>query len=684
MRKPLGPPRQNPSRPGYLELDTHIDIIGVAPDNVVLPPRGPSHLREGPFGFRRAESAIKNRAAIVSKINELEQEYQIRSSQLTQAIEADLAAVRLEGAHDPIAPVPSVIRELQVVKTLHQRKTAELHNKTMTANAFYGGDPFNWNIHDFMLKATKMEQWPEPNGIAMRALNQSLGAANDTKLLNQTLQYLHQRTTDLQNFLNALQAAEQAQLAAIREAQRVAAEQARIRAEAEALALAREKERLAALAEAERVAAEQARIAAEAAARYIAAEQARLEAEAEVKRQAEQLRLENQRQAEEQALRDAMEALVAAKGTRPFRVSGAAAASGPVFSVAAGTLAVDAATTLAIRTALRSAAAAAITASAAVVGTASGVVIIVGVAALVYHALRDNKEPYALSVPLSDLTTYSADELHAIALGNGEIELPVALGSRAVGNTIEFSVAATNGITLPRKVPVRLATYDPDLNIYRTDNPNAPALGMTWTPIFRPGDASTVLPSEDPNVVPYTGVTPTALEGRIDQNPELDLYSFGGVIYEFPSDSGIAPQYVMFRDRRSEPGVASGAGQSVSANWLGTASTLEGAPIPKQIANKLRGREFANFNAFRREFWKAVANDLDLSSNLSRLSKIEAEKGLAAKAPIAEHVGKRTKYELHHVTPISENGAIYDIDNIMILTPKAHIESHSKNGGKLK
>ncbi|MOA56368.1 Colicin-E9 [compost metagenome] len=79
-----------------------------------------------------------------------------------------------------------------------------------------------------------------------------------------------------------------------------------------------------------------------------------------------------------------------------------------------------------------------------------------------------------------------------------------------------------------------------------------------------------------------------------------------------------------------------------------------------------------------------MANDLDLSSNLSRLSKIEAEKGLAAKAPIAEHVGKRTKYELHHVTPISENGAIYDIDNIMILTPKAHIESHSKNGEKLK
>ena len=681
MRKSLGPPRQNPSRPGYLELDTYIDIRGIAPDNVVLPPRGSSHLREGPFGFRRAESAIQNRAAIVSKINELEQEYQVRSSQLSQAIEAELAAVRLEGAHDPIAPVPSVIRELQVVNTLHQRKTAELHNKTMTANAYYGGDPFNWNIHDFMLKATKMEPWPEPNGIAMRALNQSLGAANDAKLLSQTLQYLHQRTTDLQNFLNALQAAEQAQLAAVQEAQRVAAEQARIRAESEALALAQEQARLAALAEAERVAAEQARIAAEAAARYIAAEQGRREAEAEVQRQVEELRLENQRLAEEEARRNAMESLNTAQGLRPFPVSGTAAASGPVFTVAAGTLAVDAATTLAIRTAIRSAAAAAITASAAAVGTASGVVIIVGVAALVYSALRDNKEPYALSVPLSDLTTYDTDELHAIARANGEIELQIAIGSRTVDNTTEFSVAATNGNTVPRKVPVRLATYDPYLNVYRTNIPDAPSSGMTWTPIVRPGNASTALPVEQPNAGLYTGATATALEGRIDPNPELDLYSFGGVIYDFPIESGIPPQYVVFRDRRSEPGVSSGAGKLVSENWMGTASMPEGAPIPAQIADKLRGRRFSTFKNFRSEFWKAVSNDELLNGQFTKLRQMDMKQGLAPTTVPQDQVGRRIKYEIHHIIPIGEGGEVYDMDNLQIMTPKSHIQIHAKTKG---
>ena len=216
MQKLPGPPRPNPSRPGYLEIDGYVDIRGVAPDHINIPPKGSSHLRNGPFGYGRAESFVQNRAAIVRRINELEQEYQIRSSQLFQTIEADLSAVRSKGLNEPVTPLQSIIRELQVLNTLTQRKTAEFHNKTTTAYAFYGRDPFDWNIHDFMLKATKMEQWPGPNGIAMRALNQSLSAANDTKLLSQTLQSLQQRTVNLQHSFNAMQAAEQARLAADR------------------------------------------------------------------------------------------------------------------------------------------------------------------------------------------------------------------------------------------------------------------------------------------------------------------------------------------------------------------------------------------------------------------------------------------------------------------------------------
>ncbi|MGY2340117.1 S-type pyocin domain-containing protein [Pseudomonas sp. SDO5532_S415] len=648
MQKPPGPPRPNTSKPGFLEIDEPVHTVGIAPDHMVLPPHGRNDLTGGPFGYGAGGTYGQNLLTVQRTTKVLEQELQIRSNELPNTIEAELAAVRSEGPVDPVTPVQSIVRELGVLNTLWQRKAAEHHSKTATANAFYGGDPFNRHINEFMKKATTMEKWPGPNGIAMQALNQSLRAAVDVRLLSQTLHSLNQRSLDLQQTLSVLQAAEQARLAAEQEAQRVAAEQTRI--------------------------------ASEVAAQYIAAERARLEAEAEVQRQAEQLRLENQRQAEEQALREAMEALNAAKGIRSFPVSGAAAANGPVFTVAAGALAVDAATTLAIRTALQSAAAAATTALATTVGTASGVVIVVGVAALVYYALRENKEPYALSVPLSDLATYDANELHAIAQANGEIELPVAIGSRTVGNTTEFSVAATNSTMLPRKVPVRLATYDPVLNVYRTESPHAQSPGMTWTPIVRPGNASTVLPVTEPDVVPYTGATATALEGRIDPNPELDLYSFEDVIYVFPIDSGIPPQYVVFRDRRNEPGVTSGAGQSVSGNWMGGAATAEGAPIPAQIADKLRGREFASFNAFRREFWKTVANDDVLVEQFTLFNKFDIKNGLSPSAHPSEQVGGRKKLEIHHIIPISEGGSVYDVDNLRVLTPKQHIATHSKNG----
>jgi hypothetical protein len=668
----------NMQKPPPLVLTEAVHTTAIAPPNTpIIRGTSPTLPHSGMFGI--PHNVVANSREYTAHSMKTDREFQTRTEQIAQSIEQDLAATRLEGPTHPLPPAQAIIRELGIRNTLIARKTAEAHQKTLLSHQFFGDTPLNKDFHDYYRKAQSIDSKVSPKGIAMQAWAASYRAAHEANLLTLSIQMLNQQQVEVYKWLTTVQANDHEQAAAAAEAQRIAAEQARIRAESEALAIAQEQARLAALAEAERVAAEQARIAAEAAARYIAAEQARREAEAEVQRQAEELRLENQRLAEEEARRNAMDSLNAAQGLRPFPVSGAAAASGPVFTVAAGTLAVDAATTLAIRTAVRSAAAAAITALAAVVGTASGVVIVVGVAALVYYALRDNKEPYALSVPLSDLTTYDVDELHAIAGVNGEIELPVAIGSRTADNAIEISVAATNGTTVPRKVPVRLAIYDPVLNLYRSESPDAQSPGMTWTPIISPGNASTALPVTQPVAAPYTGATATALEGRIDTNPELDLYSFGGSIYIFPTESGIPPQYVVFRDRRSEPGVASGVGQSVSGNWLGATGTQEGAPIPKQIADRLRGREFSSFKAFRRNFWKAVADEQTLIDQFTQLNKVDLRDGWSPSAPTSEQVGGRKKYEIHHIKPISEDGAVYDLDNLRVLTPKQHIELHAKN-----
>ncbi len=626
-------------------------------------------------GLRR-----ETRDNIKATENAVKAAYTVNSANSGVAIEADLANLRAQFPAAVSTTAQAYQHELNIRNILTQQKTTQLHTQTSLADSFYGLSPLNSTIGDYLARAQALDGAVTPYGPAYSKWVASFKAGYSAKLLTEHIQLLNSQQVHVQNLLAGAQA-EERRVAAEQQAQRVAAEQSRIRAEAEALAHAQEQVRLAALAEAERVAAEQARLAAEAAARYIAAEQARLEAEADVQRQAEQLRLENQRKAEEQALRDAMAALDAAKGSRPFRVSGAAAASGPVFTVAAGTLAVDAVTNLAIRTALRSAAATAITALAAAVGTASGVVIVVGVAALVYYALRDNKEPYALSLPLSDLTTYDAGALNAIAQANGDIELPVAIGSRSVDNTTEFSVAATNGTSVSRKVPVRFATYDPALNVYRSESATAQSPGMTWTPLVSPGDVSTALPAAQPDAAPYTGATATDLEGRIDENPELDLYSFGGFIYVFPVESGIPPQFVVFRDRRSEPGVTSGAGQLVSGNWMGTASMPEGAPIPAQIADKLRGRRFSTFNSFRSEFWKAVSNDELLNGQFTKLRQMDMKQGLAPAAFPQDQVGKRIKYEVHHIIPIAQGGEVYDMDNLQIMTPKSHIQTHTKAKG---
>jgi len=147
------------------------------------------------------------------------------------------------------------------------------------------------------------------------------------------------------------------------------------------------------------------------------------------------------------------------------------------------------------------------------------------------------------------------------------------------------------------KVPVRLATYDPVLNVYSADHPDARGIGMTWTPIVTPGNESTVLPAHEPNVAAYEGATLTALEGRIYTSPALDLYSFGGFIYVFPIESGIPPQYVVFNspyDGAVVEGEHSGrdfnpeqtGGEVLEGEWEPAIVSQEGIHIVKLHASK--------------------------------------------------------------------------------------------------
>jgi len=671
--------------------------------------------------------------------NSVKNEHSVKLQNLPGSTEIDLANLRVQYPASITSPTQAYQHELNIRKILIQQRTAELHTQTSVANSFYGHSPIGKTIGDYLAKAQTLERPVTPHGPVYARWVASYKAAYSANFLTDQIQLLHAQQIHVQNLLAAAQAQEQRQLEAQRAAHRVAAELARVNEEAAARAQeqarlaalenarrvaeaqARDQARLAALESARQLAVEQARIAAEAAARQVAAERALLEAQAEVKRQEEKAREEQEEKErkEAEAKKHAQElerframvamfkAWEAAKASRPFPVSGRSAAAGPVFTLASGRLATGVVTTQAVRSALHTAVAAVTTA-----GTAAASAVLVGFAALLFPSpLADGErrqlstplsdlvpddfhtwnlaltefqpnELHALSIPLSDLAQGNLDDLYAVAQVDGEVRLPVAIGSRSVGNITEFVVAATNDTSIPGNVPVRLATFDPAANAYRSYNPDAPSIGMTWTPIVKPNNASTTLPASEQNIAVYDGTTPTALEGRLDEFPVLDLYSFGGFITVFPAESGIPPIFTMFRDRRNEPGVASGSGQSISGNWLGTASMLGGAPIPMQVADKLRGREFSSFKAFRREFWKAVANDEVLIEQFTIFNKFDTRRGLSPSALPSEQVGKRQKYEIHHIKPISEGGSVYDLDNLQVLTPKQHIEIHSKKGEK--
>ncbi|EPG5961953.1 colicin-like bacteriocin tRNase domain-containing protein [Escherichia coli] len=128
--------------------------------------------------------------------------------------------------------------------------------------------------------------------------------------------------------------------------------------------------------------------------------------------------------------------------------------------------------------------------------------------------------------------------------------------------------------------------------------------------------------------------------------------------------------------KRNKPGKATGKGKPVNNKWLNNAGKDLGSPVPDRIANKLRDKEFKSFDDFRKKFWEEVSKDPELSKQFSRNNNDRMKVGKASKTRTQDVSGKRTSFELHHEKPISQNGGVYDMDNISVVTPKRHIDIH--------
>lgn len=197
---------------------------------------------------------------------------------------------------------------------------------------------------------------------------------------------------------------------------------------------------------------------------------------------------------------------------------------------------------------------------------------------------------------------------------------------------------------------------------------------LIWTPSHDPTSVTGIPPLEVAPQAPQIWIyPPTEQADNIIINP---IYppEYQDFILVFPADSGVPPLYVVMNVRKI-PGTASGHGEDTPGIWLIGAGSGMGVPIPTQVADALRGRNFKSFDTFRSALWEAVsassAADQFIPQNVDRMRT-----GRAPRVRKADRAGGRLSYELHHLEKVSEGGGVYDIDNLRVNTPKNHIDIH--------
>lgn len=163
---------------------------------------------------------------------------------------------------------------------------------------------------------------------------------------------------------------------------------------------------------------------------------------------------------------------------------------------------------------------------------------------------------YALGMDAAKLGLPPSVNLNAVAKASGTVDLPMRLTNEARGNTTTLSVVSTDGVSVPKAVPVRMAAYNTATGLYEVTVPStvaeAPPLILTWTPASPPGNQN---PSSTTPVVPkpvpvYEGATLTPVKAKPETYPGVMTLP-DDLIIGFPADSGIKPIYVMISREHS-------------------------------------------------------------------------------------------------------------------------------------
>ncbi|WP_247701713.1 DNRLRE domain-containing protein [Streptomyces sp. F63] len=128
-------------------------------------------------------------------------------------------------------------------------------------------------------------------------------------------------------------------------------------------------------------------------------------------------------------------------------------------------------------------------------------------------------------------------------------------------------------------------------------------------------------------------------------------------------------------DLRKSPGGVVGGSKlpDIDGKWL-KGSAGNAGKVPGQVARALQGREFKDWNEFRKAFWVEVSKVPELAKQFGDRDFYRMQNGAAPKTDPTQAVGKNNSYVLHHRTPIHDGGGVYDLDNLVIVTPQYHAE----------